>query len=103
MKSAEYRAIVKTIAKSAIKKGFPGIKINALVLETVALSISRNIHARMYGANVDGVNSPLWRDDKLPDVDASELLEIEAAKLYEKSGQLRSTEFVQQLYEGKIK
>lgn len=72
LKSDEYRRIVKTIVKAVIKKG--ATHIRAQDADIMATMVARNIHARMYGANVDGVNSPLWRCDCEPDIDATELL-----------------------------
>jgi hypothetical protein len=56
-------------------------------LKEVAQSIAINVHARMYGANVDGVDSPIWtsacgnnrmNDPRVkPNVDAKELLNEE--------------------------
>jgi hypothetical protein len=83
MTSKEYRAIIAVIIRNSLRKAYPnlvvamgirhGMKINQ---HDVCNKISRAIHARMYGANVDGVDSPIWHDpnDVLPNVDASELL-----------------------------
>lgn len=75
MKSAEYRDIIRIIAKGAMRKRFPGVNVKAL--EEAAITIAKNVHARMYGANVDGVGSPLWRDEenKQPDIPAAQLLQ----------------------------
>lgn len=96
MKSVEYRSIIGAIVRNSIKKRFPGLRQKEL--SEVSVVIARAIHARMYGANVDGVDSPIWRDvcvsetnpngsgDKyaappnLPNVDASELLKQEDVK-----------------------
>ena len=83
MISAEYRLLISRMAYNVLKKQFPGLKKTELQQACRQLAI--NIHARMYGANVDNVDSPIWRDrqcgDKsldappnLPTVDASELL-----------------------------
>jgi hypothetical protein len=90
MKSTDYRSIVSRIARNSIKRSFPGLKPSVLVV--CAAEIATAVHARMYGANVDGVDSPIWRDSvvsatnpngshskydpppNLPNVDASELL-----------------------------
>jgi hypothetical protein len=61
MQSRDYRRFVRTIIKNSIRKKFPGLK-QALV-EEVAAEASVAIHARFYGAAVDGVASPIWRDD----------------------------------------
>lgn len=60
MKSVDYRQIVKVIAKNIINRRFPGLQKKHV--EEVALEIAKNVHARMYGANVNGVDSPIWRD-----------------------------------------
>ncbi len=95
MKSVEYRAIVAKIVRNSLRKDFPGLK---LTNSTVCHTIARAIHARMYGANVDGVDSPIWRDDavsetnpngsrcrmdappNLPKLNATELLKTEDEK-----------------------
>jgi len=67
--------------RNAIKKRFPGLKL--VQVSEVATEVSRAIHARFYGANVDGVESPIWRDDprypdhneKQPTKDAKEMLD----------------------------
>lgn len=41
-------------------KKFPQIK-KSILLEASA-EIARSVHARLYGADVDGVGSPIWRD-----------------------------------------
>lgn len=71
MKSEEYRDAIRRIVKNAIRKQFPGLKQTET--NTLARYIARNIHARFYGANVDGVESPLWREVE-PDVEATEIL-----------------------------
>jgi hypothetical protein len=77
MKSAEYRKSIRIISTKLIKQHFPGLKL--LALQNCAIEIAKNVHARMYGANVDGVASPIWRNenDAEPNVDASELLKQE--------------------------
>lgn len=57
--------------KKGMSQHFPGLR--QVELNHCARYIARNIHARFYGANVDGVESPLWRKDE-PEVEASELL-----------------------------
>ena len=71
MKSSEYKEIVRRISNGALRQRFPGL--NKIALADVARTIAVNIHARLYGANVDGVESPLWRTDE-PTLSASELL-----------------------------
>lgn len=61
MRSSEYREIIRKITLSAVRKRFPSLK-NPKEVKELANTIAINIHARMYGANVDGVDSPLWRD-----------------------------------------
>lgn len=86
MVSDEYRQIISRMTYNLLKKHFPGLK--KLELQKACKELSINIHARMYGANVDGVDSPIWRDrqcgDKslgvppnLPKVDAKELLKYD--------------------------
>ena len=75
MKSGEYREIIRHITKMAIKRRFPGLKQKEIL--EVADTIAANVHARMYGANVDGVESPLWREEE-PKIEAKELLGKEA-------------------------
>jgi len=71
MRSCEYREIIRRISKSAFRKRFPGLKQKEI--NEVANTIAINVHARMYGANVEGVESPLWRIEE-PTVEAKELL-----------------------------
>ena len=73
MKSYEYRKIIRVITKKALKRRFPQLK--NLQLNEVANTVAITIHARMYGANVDGVDSPLWRKEE-PDIDAKDLLNV---------------------------
>lgn len=83
MNSKDYRRIICTISKNAISKNFPGLK--AKVLDDTIKLIAKNVHARMYGANVDGVDSPIWsienngtdriNDPRVkPKIDAKDLL-----------------------------
>ena len=76
MDAGQYRDIVRIIAKRVIKKRFPGLKDKEI--NEAANTIAINIHARMYGAEVDGVESPLWildpKNPKLPNKTAKELL-----------------------------
>lgn len=74
MKSTEYRELIRRMVQNGIKLHFPGLKQTEL--NKTARYIARNIHARFYGANVDGVESPLWRKDE-PAIEASELLKQE--------------------------
>ena len=61
MNSKDYRRHIRTIIRNAIKKKFPGLKEKILSEATAIAAIA--IHARFYGAAVDGVASPIWRDD----------------------------------------
>jgi len=76
MISREYRVIIARIVFNVMKRDFPGL--NKTRLKEMAAEIARNVHARMYGANVDGVDSPIWQDKNhnppCPQVDATELL-----------------------------
>lgn len=74
MTAKEYRQIVRVIVKNVLRKEFPGLKKPDAVIDLIA----KNIHARLYGANVDGVDSPLWLPEikpNFPNVDAQTLLE----------------------------
>lgn len=71
MRSGEYRDIIRRITKRTLIKRFPGL--NKKFVDEAANNIAINIHARMYGANVDNVESPIWRKDE-PEIDAKELL-----------------------------
>lgn len=76
MRAKEYRTIIRTIVKSALNKKAPGF--NKKACNELADLVAANVYARMYGANVDGVDSPLWRDSgefNEPNVDAIKLLE----------------------------
>jgi hypothetical protein len=59
--SSEYRRNIRTMVRTALKKKFPGLK--QIDVNEIASRISVAVHARFYGANVDGVESPIWRDD----------------------------------------
>lgn len=72
MRSREYRQIIRGISRRAIKARFPGLEQKHI--DEVATKIAVNIHARMYGANINGVESPLWREDE-PTVTAQQILE----------------------------
>lgn len=61
LKSHDYRRFVRTIVKNSIRKKFPGLKQSHVT--DLAVEISVAIHARFYGSAVDGVASPIWRDD----------------------------------------
>ena len=72
MKSYEYREIVRTIVRQSMRKLLPGIKHKKEMADLIA----KNVYARLYGANVDNVDSPLWRKIE-PSVTAKELLELD--------------------------
>ncbi len=61
MKSSDYRRDISRMIRNGIRKQFPGLKNK--VLETASVEIAKAIHAKFYGADVDGVGSPIWRDD----------------------------------------
>lgn len=61
MDSREYRRDISRMIRNGIRKQFPGLKNK--VLEIASVEIARSIHAKFYGADVDGVGSPIWRDD----------------------------------------
>lgn len=61
MKSQDYKSNIKKIIRNVMRRKFPGLKKE--VLDVAAQEISIGIHARMYGSQVDGVASPIWRDD----------------------------------------
>ena len=73
MTSKQYREIIRGISVAVMRRNFP--TLNKTCANEAAREIAKNIHARMYGANVEGVDSPLWRnEDKNPKIDATELL-----------------------------
>lgn len=80
MKSSEYRQNIRVMVKNVLRKKVSGVPRK--IMEEVASEIAISVHARFYGANVDGVGSPIWRDhpntselDKVQPVkDAQELL-----------------------------
>lgn len=61
MRSDIYKQNIRNIVRNTIKKNFPGLKVASL--NKTATDIASAIHARFYGADVDGVASPIWRDD----------------------------------------
>mgnify|MGYP001618840042 CR=1 FL=1 len=71
MKSQEYREIIRVITNKVLRNYFP--RLDRLNRTRATREIATAIHARMYGANVDGVESPLWRTDE-PAIEAKELL-----------------------------
>ena len=76
MKSSDYRRVVEALANSVIRKKLPGIKVQ--VRKEIVKQIAVAVHARMYGADVDGVTSPLYYDiypDRMPTVSSIELAE----------------------------
>lgn len=84
MKSADYRIIVSRITRNAVKKHLPAAK--AVQIKAIGSEVAKAVHARMYGASVDKVASPIWRDhdcfkkdigDMQPTKTAQELLDEE--------------------------
>lgn len=61
MRGSTYRGSVRSIVRNVIRKKAPGLKRK--VIDEIALEISAAVHARFYGASVDNVASPIWRDD----------------------------------------
>jgi hypothetical protein len=84
MLSQTYRSIIALIVRNLLFKEFPGLKKKEHHNKVMIMSadIARAIHARMYGTNVDGLESPIWRKED-GKIDASELLKDE--KLNEKN------------------
>ena len=83
MKGSEYRRFIRTMIKNAIRRKFPGLK--QVQVNELATEVAVAIHARFYGSNVDGVESPILRDDidhsdwykdKQPTKTAKELLDM---------------------------
>lgn len=74
MKSEDYRDEIRKMVKNGMRTQFPGLGQSRL--NEAARYIAKNIHARFYGANVDGVESPLWRSHE-PVIEASMLLKQE--------------------------
>ena len=78
MDSQEYRGLISRIIRVTMRKQFPLLAKNGSkqALDSAAKQAAIAIHARMYGANVDGVASPIWRGDgdQFPRVEASEML-----------------------------
>lgn len=70
MLSKEYKQIIKVIIKNLMKRKFPGLKLSQL--DELATEAARAIHARMYGANVDEVETPIWRDHPFKDTNFSD-------------------------------
>lgn len=60
MKSHEYRTIIRIISRNVLRKHFPGLKRKEADIAISEIAIA--IHARLYGASVDNVASPIWRD-----------------------------------------
>jgi hypothetical protein len=62
MQSVIYKRTIRSIIRNVMRKKFPGLKDKQLADALTEISIA--IHARFYGAAVDGVASPIWRDDR---------------------------------------
>lgn len=61
MTSQEYKSLITKIIRNTLNEKFPGLKKDILTTASIKAAIA--IHARFYGAQVDGVASPIWRDD----------------------------------------
>ena len=74
MNSKEYKSNIRNIVINVLRKKVPGLKRKEA--EEASKEIATAIHARFYGANVDGVGSPIWRryDEGMPTKTAEELL-----------------------------
>lgn len=59
MKSVKYRDIVRKIVLNRIGKDAPGLKKK--YREQIAKDCAALIHGKLYGAHVDGVDSPLYQ------------------------------------------
>lgn len=60
MQGKVYRAKVKKIILVAMNTKLPGLKqADKKVISELAAKL---IHAKLYGAEVDNVQSPIWRD-----------------------------------------
>lgn len=77
MRGDRYRERIRGIAKAVLQKRFPGLKKKEV--EEAVSTIAVGVHAALYGANVDGVESPIWRQiyapERQPDVDASKIIQ----------------------------
>lgn len=62
MLSSVYKSQIKNIIRNITNRKFPGLK-KSQVTELVNEAATA-IHARLYGAAVDNVASPIWRDDE---------------------------------------
>lgn len=86
MNATEYRRIIAgLIRRELIRQRIKGV--GKQLAASIGAECAKQIHARMYGANVEGVDSPIFRDDleyhskltgeeytKMPTVSAQELL-----------------------------
>lgn len=61
MQSRDYRASIKIIILNLMRRKFPGL--NKAQLDALSKEAAIAVHAKFYGAQVDGVASPIWRDD----------------------------------------
>lgn len=61
MRSEDYRKDISRMIRNGMARKFPGLK--SKVLLEASVEIARSIHAKFYGSDVDGVGSPIWRDD----------------------------------------
>lgn len=61
MQSSEYKSNIRNMIRNTLNRKFPGLKPSQVT--AVANEVAIAVHARFYGANIDGVESPIWRDD----------------------------------------
>lgn len=71
MTSKQYKMLVAGIVRGAMRKFYPGIKQSKPKHGTepgpgneIGSFVARAIHARMYGANVEGADSPLYHNER---------------------------------------
>lgn len=60
MKSSEYRELVRKVCRAAIRTNVP--RLQPGVKKKLIDDIAAMVHAKLYGAEVDGVVSPAFRD-----------------------------------------
>lgn len=76
MKSQDYRNAVESIARGQLVKALPGLK--RAQITTISKQIAIFTHARLYGADVENVASPLYRDmypDRFPQEPSTDIAE----------------------------
>jgi hypothetical protein len=67
MRGSEYRERIRKIVRGATRQALPGAK--PATIKELSDLIARNVHANLYGACVDDVASPLWRETSNGSVD----------------------------------